>query len=103
ISQNEFVRRIKEVPHFGQRWGNLGVGTYGGMWRSFPYHGGFEDESYVDQFKNVVDKLKNNPDDRRIIVSAWHPYWVDHCALPPCHVLFHFNTEELTLEERGDI
>jgi thymidylate synthase len=35
-----------------------------------------------------------------MIVSAWHPHWVDHCALPPCHCLFHFHTEELTLEER---
>jgi thymidylate synthase len=38
-----------------------------------------------------------------MIVSAWHPHWVDHCALPPCHCLFHFHTEELTLEERVDI
>jgi len=38
-----------------------------------------------------------------MIVSAWHPYWVDHCALPPCHVLFHFNTEELTWKERIEL
>jgi thymidylate synthase len=38
-----------------------------------------------------------------MIVSAWHPHWVDHCALPPCHCLFHFHTEELTLEERVEI
>lgn len=57
----------------------------------------------VNQLQKVVDKLKTNPDDRRMIVSAWHPHWVDHCALPPCHCLFHFNTEELTLEERADL
>jgi thymidylate synthase len=100
ISQNEFIRRIKEVHHFSERWGDLGDGTYGGMWRAFPYHDGSEDPNHVDQLKKVIDKLKTNPDDRRLIVSAWHPYWVDHCALPPCHVMFHFNTEELTETER---
>ncbi len=54
----------------------------------------------INQLQKVIDKLKTNPDDRRMIVSAWHPYWVDHCALPPCHVLYHFNTEELTIDER---
>ena len=38
-----------------------------------------------------------------MIVSAWHPHWVDHCALPPCHCFLIFNTEELTLEERFDL
>jgi len=98
-----------------QIWGELGEGTYGGMWRAFPYAycdpdelafcpEGIHDyqENRVDQLRKVLDKLKTNPDDRRMIVSAWHPYWVDHCALPPCHCLFHFNTEELTLEERRD-
>jgi len=50
-----------------------------------------------------LDKLKFSPTDRRMIVSAWHPYWVDHCALPPCHCLFHFNTQELTKDERREI
>lgn len=87
----------------------LGEGTYGGMWRAFPYQKFTNNEVFesfsgtVDQLKNVIEKLKANPNDRRLIVSAWHPYWVDHCALPPCHVLFHFNTEELTLEERYKI
>jgi len=57
----------------------------------------------VDQLQKVIDNLKTNPDDRRMIVSAWHPYWVDHCALPPCHCLFHFHTDELTVEERKKI
>jgi len=108
ISQQEFVRRIKEVPHFYERWGDLGEGTYGGMWRSFPYWDGSwiiskEDVTHVDQLQKIIDKLKSNPDGRRMIVSAWHPYWIDHCALPPCHCLFHFNTEELTLDERLQI
>jgi len=57
----------------------------------------------VNQLQKVIDKLKTNPDDRRMIVSAWHPHWVDHCALPPCHCLFHFHTEELTQDERFDL
>lgn len=113
-SQDEFIQKIKDDAEFAKKWGELGEGTYGGMWRAFPYYDDevFTDEGgpnfravqgHVDQLKKVIDKLKSNPDDRRMIVSAWHPYWVDHCALPPCHCLFHFNTEELTLEERFSI
>lgn len=114
LSQEEFIDKIKTDNDFAQKWGDLGQGTYGQMWRAFPYASYWEiprGASYagsrtghelktVDQLQKVIDKLKTNPDDRRMIVSAWHPYWVDHCALPPCHCLFHFNTEELTIEER---
>jgi thymidylate synthase len=112
IDQESFIKRIKNDREFALQRGELGEGTYGGMWRAFPYADDMgvplaygEKEHYysvrgVDQLQKVIDKLKNNPEDRRIIVSAWHPYWVDHCALPPCHCLFHFNTEELTLQER---
>lgn len=109
-TQDEFIALIKSDAKFAEQWGELGEGTYGGMWRAFPY---FYDEynppigqgfrGQVDQLQKVMDKLKSNPDDRRMIVSAWHPYWVDHCALPPCHCLFHFNTEELTVDERIDL
>ena len=88
--------------------GELGQGTYGGMWRAFPTGehtpggmGNPEDPIVVDQIQKVINKLKSNPDDRRLIVSAWHPYWVDHCALPPFHVLFQFHTEELTAQEQA--
>ncbi len=116
LTQEEFVDKIKFDESFANRWGELGEGTYGGMWRSFPFYTmdnefvgsstvtGQGSESWVfgqvDQLQKVIDKLKTNPDDRRMIVSAWHPYWVDHCALPPCHCLFHFHTEELTYDER---
>ena len=114
--QNKFIDRIKNDVEFAKEWGELGEGTYGGMWRAFPFYTmddefvgsstvtGQGSESWVfgqvDQLQKVIDKLKTNPDDRRMIVLAWHPYWVDHCALPPCHCLFHFHTEELTLDER---
>lgn len=119
LTQEEFVDKIKFDESFANRWGELGEGTYGGMWRAFPFYTmddefvgsstvtGQGSESWVfgqvDQLQKVIDKIKTNPDDRRMIVSAWHPYWVDHCALPPCHCLFHFHTEELTWKERIDI
>jgi thymidylate synthase len=117
FTQDQFIEKIKkckpynkelsnwEEAEFAVRWGELGEGTYGGMWRNFPYYNCEQIDpqvGYVDQLQKVIDKLKTNPDDRRMIVSAWHPYWVDHCALPPCHCLFHFNTEELTLAERRE-
>jgi thymidylate synthase len=113
-----FIQKIKDCPpydrfndnweaaRFAIEWGELGEGTYGGMWRAFPYYDNTQIDpqvGYVDQVQDVINKLKNNPYDRRIIVSAWHPHWVNHCALPPCHVMYHFNTEVLTTEERLDI
>jgi len=109
LSLPEYLVRIKTDIKFANEHGELGDGTYGGMWRAFPFYNcqidklkddnsvtvsGAEDWNFgtVDQIQKVIDKLKTNPDDRRLIVSAWHPYWVDHCALPPCHCLFQFHT-----------
>ena len=110
LSLDEFVERIKNDNEFATKWGELGEGTYGGMWRAFPFYTGDDSvvdwnitSGEVDQLQKVINKLKTNPDDRRMIVSAWHPHWVDHCALPPCHCLFHFHTEELTNGERCEI
>ena len=65
--------------------GELGP-VYGHQWRSWPdYNGGT-----IDQISNAVKMIKNNPDSRRIIVSAWNPAEVDRMALPPCHSLFQF-------------
>ncbi len=65
--------------------GELGP-VYGHQWRSWPdYNGGT-----IDQISNVVDMIKNNPDSRRMIVSAWNVAEVDKMALPPCHSLFQF-------------
>lgn len=65
--------------------GNLGP-VYGHQWRSWPA----PDGKAIDQLANVVEQLKNNPDSRRHIVSAWNPAEVDKMALPPCHALFQF-------------
>ena len=65
--------------------GELGP-VYGHQWRSWPdYKGGT-----IDQIKNVVDMIKQNPDSRRMLVTAWNPAEVEDMALPPCHCLFQF-------------
>jgi thymidylate synthase len=65
--------------------GNLGP-VYGYQWRSWPT----PDGQHVDQIKNLVDQIKNNPDSRRLIVSAWNVANIEEMALPPCHCLFQF-------------
>ncbi len=65
--------------------GELGP-VYGHQWRSWPdYDGGV-----IDQIQYVVDQLKNNPNSRRMIVSAWNVAEVNRMALPPCHTIFQF-------------
>lgn len=65
--------------------GDLGH-IYGYQWRSWPdYQGGF-----IDQISEAVETIKNNPDSRRIIVSAWNVADLNRMNLPPCHLLFQF-------------
>ncbi len=65
--------------------GELGP-VYGHQWRSWPdYNGGT-----IDQIQNVVEMIKNHPDSRRMMVTAWNPAEVEQMALPPCHCLFQF-------------
>lgn len=65
--------------------GELGP-IYGHQWRSWPdYKGGT-----IDQIQNVINLLKNSPDSRRMIVSAWNVAEVENMALPPCHTMFQF-------------
>jgi thymidylate synthase len=65
--------------------GDLGP-VYGKQWRSWPG----EDGRTIDQIRNLLDQLENNPHSRRLIVTAWNPAEVDRMALPPCHCLFQF-------------
>lgn len=69
--------------------GNLGP-VYGSQWRSWPT----PDGEKIDQIKQVVEQIKNNPDSRRIIVSAWNVAEVPNMALPPCHAFFQFYVAE---------
>ena len=83
--------------------GDLGH-IYGYQWRSWPdYEGG-----HIDQIAQAIDQIKNTPDSRRIIVSAWNVAEVPHMALPPCHSFFQFYVADgklsLQLYQRsGDI
>lgn len=65
--------------------GNLGP-VYGHQWRSWPTANG----KTIDQIQNIVNQIKNTPDSRRIIVSAWNVGEIENMALPPCHCLFQF-------------
>ena len=65
--------------------GNLGP-VYGYQWRSWPA----PDGRHIDQIATVIEQIKNNPNSRRMIVSAWNPALVDDMALPPCHAMFQF-------------
>jgi len=69
--------------------GDLGP-VYGSQWRSWPA----ADGRHIDQISQVIDQLQNNPDSRRIIVSAWNVGELDHMALPPCHAFFQFYVAE---------
>ena len=64
---------------------NLGP-VYGYQWRSWPA----ADGTFIDQVSQVIDTIKNNPDSRRIIISAWNVGMIKDMALPPCHLLFQF-------------
>ena len=65
--------------------GELGP-VYGYQWRSWPT----PDGGHIDQISQVVDQIKNNPDSRRLIVSAWNVAFIEQMALPPCHAFFQF-------------
>ncbi len=69
--------------------GNLGP-VYGSQWRSWPT----SDGGTIDQIQTVLDQIKNTPDSRRMIVSAWNVGELPNMALPPCHLLFQFYVAE---------
>ncbi len=74
--------------------GDLGR-VYGVQWRSWQSNG-----KAIDQIKNVIDKIKSDPGDRRLIVTAWNPGELDQMVLPPCHMFFQFyvNGDKLSLQ-----
>ena len=76
---------VRIWDEWADEYGDLGH-VYGYQWRSWPTPGG----KHIDQITNVVDTLKNNPNSRRIIVSAWNVGEIEQMALPPCHAFFQF-------------
>ena len=76
---------VKIWDEWADKEGNLGH-VYGYQWRSWPA----PDGKHIDQIKKVVEQLKQNPNSRRIIVSAWNVSEIENMALPPCHTFFQF-------------
>lgn len=81
--------KVRIWDEWADEEGNLGP-VYGYQWRSWPT----PDGRHIDQISQVVDQIKNKPDSRRIIVSAWNVADVENMALPPCHTLFQFYVAE---------
>lgn len=77
--------------------GDLGR-VYGAQWRDWIGPNG----EHIDQITKVIDRLKTDPDCRRLIVTAWQPAEIEKMALPPCHLYFQFWTRELSKGERID-
>jgi len=104
LTQEEFINKIKTDVEFAKEWGELGP-VYGKQWRNW---GGkqvsVKDGKVVttvnDQIVNLINDLKNNPDSRRLMVSAWNVDELPKMALPPCHFGFQCYTSELTIEQR---
>jgi thymidylate synthase len=98
ITKEEFIDlTLQRVEIHGSfmsvyRFGDLGP-IYGKQWRSFGHDG-------VDQIQNIINTLKINPNDRRMLCVAFNPDQLEDMALPPCHVMFQFYTRELTRQER---
>lgn len=81
----DFYQRILTDDAFAQKFGDLGK-VYGYQWRHWQTSRG----EVIDQISDVIEQIKNTPDSRRLIVSAWNPEDIPSMALPPCHTLFQF-------------
>ena len=100
MGPDSFIQRIKTSPKFAEHWGELGP-IYGKQWRNWG-HGVLENKhlGQIDQIKNLINDLKNNPDSRRLMVSAWNVGELDGMTLPPCHYGFQVYTRATTREEK---
>jgi thymidylate synthase len=117
LSQEEFINKIKTDSEFAEKWGSLGP-VYGSQWRrwKYPIGVGFTGSisidgtstnnapsiayDQIDQIANLIRDMKNNPDSRRLMVSAWNVGELDNMVLPPCHYGFQVYTRELSAQER---
>ncbi len=92
----DFIGKVATDHDFAEKWGDLGP-VYGVQWRKWPDGQG----GYIDQIANAIRMIKETPDSRRIIVSAWNVAEIDEIVriggLPPCHSLFQFYVVNGTL------
>ena len=79
-TMDEFIDKIKNSKAFANKYGDLGP-VYGKQWRDF---------RGIDQLSKAIATIKNNPNSRRIIISAWNPPEIDTMLLPPCHAFIQF-------------
>ncbi|MFH1425496.1 MAG: thymidylate synthase [archaeon] len=93
LSQEEFIQKIKESEEYAKEWGELGP-VYGRQWRKWSASDGRQ----IDQLKWAIDKTRNYPDRKHVVVSAWNPEYVyemarpgTSMAIPPCHVMYNLN------------
>lgn len=106
-----FIERIKSDDSFAKKWGELGP-VYGKQWRRWGgyrkepsgyQHGAVSNWKSIpvgDQISDLIKDLKNNPDSRRLMVSAWNVDELDQMVLPPCHYVFQCYTNKMTFDER---
>lgn len=99
LTLEEYVDKIKSDDDFALEWGDLGP-VYGKQWTGWEPPAWNIEGGLINQVDKAIDQLKNNPDSRRIIVSAWNPGEIDEMLLPPCHAFFQFCTRPLTEFER---
>ena len=89
LSQEEFIDRIKTNNEFSKKWGELGP-IYGKQWRKWSH-----DKIHKnDQISELIRLLKETPDSRRLMVSAWNVSDLNKMTLPPCHYGFQVYTRE---------
>ena len=91
MGPESFIQRIKSSDKFAEKWGELGP-IYGKQWRNWKINlidpHTMEFVTPIDQIKNLIEEIKNNPNSRRLMVSAWNVAEMDSMVLPPCHYGF---------------
>jgi thymidylate synthase len=95
LDRKEFIEKIKSDEHFAFTFGELGP-IYGSQWRKWKD----ADGNGIDQIENLMHELRNNPNSRRLMVSAWNVADLSKAVLPPCHYGFQCYTRELGMMER---
>ena len=106
-TEEDFIDKIKGCDEFAQKWGELGP-IYGNQWRAWgsqTQHNYITKETKVtrrgiDQIRELITNIKENPDSRRLMVSAWNVAEIDNVVLPPCHYGFQLYTRDSTREEK---
>ena len=93
-NKEKFINKIKTDDKFAKVWGDLGK-IYGFQWRKW--------NGEIDQISELIKLIKENPDSRRLMVSAWNVGELDKMTLPPCHYGFQVYTRELSARERTSI